>query len=626
MLQRMRSVKKRTPLLPIVVAVVILCQLAVLYYLHDNAPVHLFQKDCMCDPADLKYHDHADKVPTNYVDTFNCSSEHGPVPFMEAGDDWRPVTERYNGQWKRIGLCFVFGGLLDYGGIESWFWSLFDTVFNKDPFFVYGVSILGPRAAHPLLKLGKLGIFVNPSAYDMTTNCDVILQTGSKPIKSSGRARDILRVLIIHGGAGCKWTEAYALHAAHYHQIVTVSPNGRETLPKDQRHRALVIPAGIPNCKSVHVTPASVLRAQWNVPDGKKVLMFLGRIGRDKDPQFFVDVVHHLPDGWVGVMVGPMIDAVVTESWNSPRILRVGRFPRSGDAMQVADVLLNPAPSEGGPLVLLEAWGARKPMFMRHTGWAVEHPTALFLIGAGDTPTTIADRVVEVAGSLGEGGTVAEISTGFEAFSNHFSLAVVARQWAEKLTGWLDEREHKAKKVELPLDFNFDPSSGYDETTLKGKCLGVYEASPLSDGSVPLFHYSFGVHLTGLVDLLPNKFSGFEVTIDYGVEFAKHSLPGDFQVRRLSTVISDNHTIVWDPVASRSYFQRATIFVSDTRVVDTHRPTASQKKKGYSLSVSLVEGTIICIQSVTVSLREPHLRPCKPIIKDRPPPPLIQAD
>lgn len=43
--------------------------------------------------------------------------------------------------------------------------------------------------------------------------------------------------------------------------------------------------------------------------------------------------------------------------------------------------MLMASPNEGGPIILIEAWGQRKPFFMRRTGLAAEHPHSVFMIG-----------------------------------------------------------------------------------------------------------------------------------------------------------------------------------------------------------------------------------------------------
>ena len=290
-------------------------------------------KRCRCENP-LFYPNYKAMIATHYNDTVNCSADTAPVTFMGPDDDWRPAEVKHVG---RIPLCFVLGGLHDVGGVESWFWSLYDTVFNQPPFYVYGVRLVGPRTGHPILRLAKDGVRHNPSEYDIIKHCSIVLQTGSPPIANFARVRLIPRVMVVHGGAGDAWTLGYTKFALHYDTIVSVSPNGLETVPQNFRSTALIIPAGIPKCKGelTAVGIAETLKEKWGVPLGKKVLMYLGRITWEKKLQYFVDVVMALPENWMGVMVGPMVTDIIKEEWRVPQLVIIPEAVHSGDALQV---------------------------------------------------------------------------------------------------------------------------------------------------------------------------------------------------------------------------------------------------------------------------------------------------
>ena len=360
---------------------------------------------CRCK-SPLVYHNYRARIAPEYRDAVNCTVETAPITFMGPDDDWRSAEVKYAG---RIPLCFVLGGLLDTGGVESWFWSLYETVFNQPPFYVYGVRLIGPRQGHPILRLAKDGVRHNPTEYEMVKRCSVIMQSGSRPLRkfATEHARLPPRILVIHGGAGDAWTEGYTQYVTHYDWIVSVSPNGLETVRKKAPGAwSAVIPAGVPRCKREPTAGGAggALRREWGVPDGTKVLLYLGRIAPEKGLQYFVDVVRALPGHWRGVMVGPMVKDIIQDDWRGIRqLVIVPEAVHSADALRAADVLLNPSPAEGGPLVLLEAWAAKKPMFMRSTGWAAQYPDVVFPIKADDTPDATAQAVQEVARGLEQG-------------------------------------------------------------------------------------------------------------------------------------------------------------------------------------------------------------------------------
>lgn len=50
-----------------------------------------------------------------------------------------------------------------------------------------------------------------------------------------------------------------------------------------------------------NAAPRNVTRKRWQVPMGTKVLGFLGRISPEKNPQYFVEVMEHMPPDWTGM-------------------------------------------------------------------------------------------------------------------------------------------------------------------------------------------------------------------------------------------------------------------------------------------------------------------------------------
>lgn len=113
--------------------------------------------------------------------------------------------------------------------------------------------------------------------------------------------------------------------------------------------------------------------------------MYLGRVSQEKNPQYFIDVVSHLHEQWVGVIVGPLVESdfsPVIKSELRERLVFSGASDDVAAAINAADVMLLASAVESGPIVLAEAWALRKPFFMRKTGLAAQHPDAVFIIGS----------------------------------------------------------------------------------------------------------------------------------------------------------------------------------------------------------------------------------------------------
>lgn len=52
--------------------------------------------------------------------------------------DSRPNSAQHP---ERVQVCFELATILETGGVEAWFWALFDGVFMKPPFTVHAVQV-----------------------------------------------------------------------------------------------------------------------------------------------------------------------------------------------------------------------------------------------------------------------------------------------------------------------------------------------------------------------------------------------------------------------------------------------------------------------------------------------------
>lgn len=97
----------------------------------------------------------------------------------------------------------------------------------------------------------------------------------------------------------------------------------------------------------------------------------------------------------------------------------------------MADVMLMASPNEGGPIVLIEAWGQHKPFFMRRTGLAAQHPDSVFLIGANDSAEVTAKQIVSVVDKvrLGDEAVLKVIKNGYNTYETHHSEEAIVPKW-----------------------------------------------------------------------------------------------------------------------------------------------------------------------------------------------------
>ena len=171
------------------------------------------------------------------------------------------------------------------------------------------VQINDLHSVEVVAHFARESVMFNPGHQYLADTCDVIVSTGSQPLHTYNFQRRAPRVLVVHGAKGCQWTWRYAQHADKYDRIVGVSKGAvdvYDSLP-EQQQRVVVIPSGINVKALVPSASRDALLREFGVPQpaGLRVLLYLGSISSEKNPQFFYDVVNELPPNWIGLMVGP---------------------------------------------------------------------------------------------------------------------------------------------------------------------------------------------------------------------------------------------------------------------------------------------------------------------------------
>ena len=359
-----------------------------------------------------------------------------------------------------IAVCFQFSTILATGGIEAWFWALFDGVFSQGPFSVHAVQLNDYWSPEVAARFVRAGVIFNPGQAYLVDTCDVIVLTGSQPLPEPPLQRRVPRVLVIHGSKGCQWTWRYAKHAARFDAIVGVSRGAvavLDSLP-EQAARARVIPAESTVNKLVAHSGRQSLLLSWGVPlhPNLRILLYLGRISSEKNPQYFMDVVEALPPNWVGLMVGPAYFDASFPQRSSPRVIMTGHLSHAADPLSVADVALLASPTEGGPIVLLEAWAMRVPFFMRRTGLAAEHPQGVFILEDDESPAHAAARVEHVAMHREDASVRSVVDAGYSTVTGAYAIGATSRQWSDLLLNVTSAR-HSCRSYSHELRFQAAP-------------------------------------------------------------------------------------------------------------------------------------------------------------------------
>lgn len=164
-----------------------------------------------------------------------------------------------------------------------------------------------------------------------------------------------------------------------------------------------------------------------------------------------------------------------------------------------------PSPSEGGPIVLLEAWPLRKPFFMRRTGLAKQHPEGVFMIETGETPASVARRILFVDTYKNDPEVKGTIEAGFDIFSRIYRIDRVAAKW-KKL---LDETVELTRD---PKDFVVPLHISHSMTDILIKIMGRTRHIVTGDNDDHMVH----LNIMKFIDL--SKYTKMQVTIEYFVE------------------------------------------------------------------------------------------------------------
>lgn len=103
-----------------------------------------------------------------------------PAPAPDSADKVIEIDmERYLAPMAKLHVCFSLASLLDFGGVETWFWMLYDHYFNVPPFKVHAVDVEGAFAPRVAGRLTRGATRINIGAPSQLLECDLIISTGS---------------------------------------------------------------------------------------------------------------------------------------------------------------------------------------------------------------------------------------------------------------------------------------------------------------------------------------------------------------------------------------------------------------------------------------------------------------
>ena len=162
-----------------------------------------------------------------------------------------------------------------------------------------------------------------------------------------------------------------------------------------------ILPPGIDVERLVPADDEIYLRQRWGLGIHDKVVLYVGRLAKEKSPGWMLDVIEALPPSWKLLMVGdgPLraeLAAQVRHMGLADRVRMIGQQFQVGSCYWVADVLVVPSASEAFSMAAIEGLLAGKRVVMLDNAISREFTQRhgeLFSIAS--TPAGLADAVLE---------------------------------------------------------------------------------------------------------------------------------------------------------------------------------------------------------------------------------------
>jgi len=190
--------------------------------------------------------------------------------------------------------------------------------------------------------------------------------------------------------------DRWSLRAAR--KVVTVSLPFKDELVRNgvAPERIAIIHNAIDSGWGGSKTPFDSLRAELAIEPGRKVILIVGRLSREKDHRTLLDAVDRIrqqssaPPHLVIVGEGPErphIEERIRALDLASYVTMVGQVPSAEPYYGIADVAVLSSLSEGSPNALLEAMAARIPVVATAVGGIpemVSHGNSALLVAPGD--------------------------------------------------------------------------------------------------------------------------------------------------------------------------------------------------------------------------------------------------
>ncbi len=272
------------------------------------------------------------------------------------------------------------GGL---GGTETYFGGLIKAVPND------GIYCRSPANGYP--KGNGVHLY-----RQVTTAILWAMGRHMRPIEKRRRTRPYT-ISTVHGGVRSKkWTQQY-IKAEKPDKIVCVSQEAKSVVPSNYQNKSVVIYNSINTDRLQPTMSKADAREKYGIPDDKKILLYLGRINKDKGIHNILPVLSLMGSDWILVMVGavyPETQEYANSLTQHSQVIHIPPLSEVGDVIQLADRSISLSRQEGFGYSVLETMYMGVPTVTFNVGIIPEIP-GIRILPWKPTSHQIAEQILD---------------------------------------------------------------------------------------------------------------------------------------------------------------------------------------------------------------------------------------
>ena len=223
--------------------------------------------------------------------------------------------------------------------------------------------------------------------------------------------------------------ELLKLSSVKASHLVGVSKNASLSFPENRKKDVTVIYNGIETSRLNPIISREKQRKIWKIKKNKKVVLFLSRLSKVKNPQKLIESLKYLPDDYCIVMVsiGDLYNEL--SCFSSDKIIFVPPKFNIGDYLNAADVLALPSLYEGMPLTLLEAWYFGLPTvsseYATYKEIKEKHGNLSWTVSVDCKPKELANKIKEAYGKKNS----IRVKNAKKIVLNHYTSEKMCHNW-----------------------------------------------------------------------------------------------------------------------------------------------------------------------------------------------------